>query len=599
MIVQYTLFVNLAPVSILVTGAILLYANRHRYTGQTISLVWLSASILGWLISNTFELIASTAVWTLFWAKVTYIFIAATPVAWLAFAARYTGQPRWPSRTYQWILSIIPAITIFLAITNDYHHLVWTNYTFTPVHNMLAMNVEHGSWFWVFAIYTYALVFTGAVIIGQHYLKPIEIYRQQSAWLLIGALVPVFSNLIYLFKVIPGLQKDYTPLSFVFAGIAFTIDIYHYRLFDLLPIARDLVIDSSTDAMITLDALDRVVDMNPAALQLQSEGLELSIGESIEKLYESADLFYQPTGDLTFQQDIVMTLGSVERYFDMRSMPVLDKRGILVGRSFVLRDISERKRVELALRQQTMELEERNRELDAFAHTVAHDLKGPMGTAVGYASMLRDVYLQMPEKEFLESLDGITASAAKMSQIVDSLLLLSQVRKLEDVPIDVMDMGTTVIRALERVDDMIEEYGAKIVLPPNWPFVVGYSPWVEEVWVNYISNALKYGGQPEQNLKPVIELGWDTREKEQEGPAGQTEILRFWVRDNGKGLSNNDREQLFVEFTRLEHRLGEGHGLGLSIVKRIVDKLNGVVGVESSTGKGNLFYFTLPPYDFT
>jgi signal transduction histidine kinase len=103
---------------------------------------------------------------------------------------------------------------------------------------------------------------------------------------------------------------------------------------------------------------------------------------------------------------------------------------------------------------------------------------------------------------------------------------------------------------------------------------------VEEVWANYISNAIKYGGKP-----PRIELGAGPQ------PNG---TVRFWVRDNGHGLSIEDQRRLFGEFSRLSEGQVEGHGLGLSIVRRIVTKLGGEVGVESQIGQGSMFYFTLP-----
>jgi signal transduction histidine kinase len=99
------------------------------------------------------------------------------------------------------------------------------------------------------------------------------------------------------------------------------------------------------------------------------------------------------------------------------------------------------------------------------------------------------------------------------------------------------------------------------------------------VWVNYVSNALKYGGRP-----PRVELG----------ATPQDGVVRFWVRDNGAGLTAEDQERLFTEFTRLHQVRAEGYGLGLSIVRRIIEKLGGDVGVESEVGKGSTFYFTLP-----
>jgi hypothetical protein len=130
----------------------------------------------------------------------------------------------------------------------------------------------------------------------------------------------------------------------------------------------------------------------------------------------------------------------------------------------------------------------------------------------------------------------------------------------------------------------------EIILPQAWPVALGYGPWVEEVWANLLSNAIKYGGQPEAGVPPRVEMGFD------ESPSRSLadSRIRFWVRDNGPGLAREEQRQLFTEFTRLHKKRARGHGLGLSIVRRIVGKLGGEVGVESTPGQGSLFYFTLP-----
>jgi signal transduction histidine kinase len=111
---------------------------------------------------------------------------------------------------------------------------------------------------------------------------------------------------------------------------------------------------------------------------------------------------------------------------------------------------------------------------------------------------------------------------------------------------------------------------------------LGYAGWVEEVWVNYISNAIKYGNKP-----PRVELGATPQ------PDG---MIRFWVRDNGPGLSPEQQAKLFTPFTQLSPIRATGYGLGLSIVARIMDKLGGQVGVESEgiAGRGSLFYLLRP-----
>ena len=131
---------------------------------------------------------------------------------------------------------------------------------------------------------------------------------------------------------------------------------------------------------------------------------------------------------------------------------------------------------------------------------------------------------------------------------------------------------------------------------------MGYAAWVEAVWVNYINNAIKYGGVAQTGVKPIVRLGWDTvtspSENSPESDANPESFIRYWVQDNGVALPKASRDKLFIEFTRLDHRISEGHGLGLSITKRIIEKLGGKVGVESTPGVGNTFYFTLPACDF-
>ena len=135
-------------------------------------------------------------------------------------------------------------------------------------------------------------------------------------------------------------------------------------------------------------------------------------------------------------------------------------------------------------------------------------------------------------------------------------------------------------KARQDLGHLVEEYQAEIVLPDTWPVAVGYAPWIEVVWRNYLSNAITYGGQP-----PRVEMG----------ATGQPDgVVRFWVRDNGPGIPLEIQDRLFRPFTQLDQARSRGYGLGLSIVRRIVEKLDGRVGVASEIGRGSVFSFTLP-----
>jgi signal transduction histidine kinase len=242
------------------------------------------------------------------------------------------------------------------------------------------------------------------------------------------------------------------------------------------------------------------------------------------------------------------------------------------------------------LHQRTLKLQSQNEELDAFAHTVAHDLKSPLGLSIGFGRVLAQELADTQNPTVRECVDTIVQTGYNMNTIVDELLLLSTVRKMDAVALEPLDMTAVVAGAQQRLLAEIAERQVEIILPQAWPTALGYGPWIEEVWANLLSNAIKYGYRPEAGVPPRVELGFDRSPNR----SPTSLCIRFWVRDNGPGLSVEEQQQLFTEFTRLHKKRAIGHGLGLSIVRRIMEKLGGEAGVESTPGQGSLFYFTLP-----
>jgi PAS domain S-box-containing protein len=532
-----------------------------------------------------------------------------TPVAWLAFALQYTGKQRWLTASrFVWLWAI-PLVTVMLVWTNHRHGLIWRRYDFVHVPNGLAMQVSrYGLWFWVHISYGYALMLLGALSISKQYFKSFQLYRRQSIWLVLGALSPVAVNMIYIFHLIPGLRKDYTAVSFAFGGLAFAIAIFRYHLFDLKPVARDVVIDNMEDIMLTVDAKNRVVDLNPAAQRMAGVASDAIIGHPVDQTLKAWQPLIEYLQGSTYTQADIALNG---RYYDLRISPLKDRRGHVAGRLIVLRDITARKDMEKDLRAYTVELEARNEELDTFAHTVAHDLKIPLTSLIGYTHFLRRRFVGVFPEEAQDYLDIIQRNGLKMTNIIDELLLLASIH-VEDIRLVPLDMRTIVSEAQRRLADVVEEAHAALIIPEVWPTAWGYAAWIEEVWVNYISNALKYGGRPEEGIPPRVELGFDAAyevegyevddEHDQTGhldlsSTDTMEIVRFWVRDNGPGIPPAERSQLFTKFTRLGQVQTKGHGLGLSIVRRIARKLGGDVGVESEMGEGSLFWFTLPKFE--
>ncbi|MEN4012687.1 MAG: tetratricopeptide repeat-containing sensor histidine kinase [Bellilinea sp.] len=240
-----------------------------------------------------------------------------------------------------------------------------------------------------------------------------------------------------------------------------------------------------------------------------------------------------------------------------------------------LQSANEQLQQEIVIREQLIG------DLNAFARMVAHDLKTPLQNQAILAHLIE---LKMSEisapVEMVRLVQQLQEVGQKQAAIIHELLTLASLRSQEIVLLP-LDMEKVIEEVLKRLNFILKDSGAEVSLPHNWPVAYGHAPWVEEVWANYLSNAVKYGGAP-----PVIQMG---AFPEEEG------FIRFWVQDNGDGLKPEDQNRLFQDFSRVDSGRVEGHGLGLSIVARIVEKLGGRVGVDSRgrAGEGCRFWFSL------
>ncbi|MDM8569360.1 hybrid sensor histidine kinase/response regulator [Thiotrichales bacterium HSG1] len=232
----------------------------------------------------------------------------------------------------------------------------------------------------------------------------------------------------------------------------------------------------------------------------------------------------------------------------------------------------------LAIEHKNQELQVQNMELNTFAKIVVNDLKKPLVRQASFTNILKK---ELANKESLNFLQEVEQSRHDMVGVVDDMVLLINIRT-QEVVVEAPDMVSVIAEVRHKLTSLINKHNATIDAPPSWPIVWGYSPWIGTVWEIYITNALLYGGKP-----PKIKLGYDS----------EGEQIRFWVRDNSRGFTDNQQKQLFApmsDIVKIETQLGKGYGLKLSIVRLIIEKCGGKVGVESEIGRGNMFYFTLP-----
>lgn len=231
-----------------------------------------------------------------------------------------------------------------------------------------------------------------------------------------------------------------------------------------------------------------------------------------------------------------------------------------------------------ALFQYAADLEMRNVDLDTFNTAVAHDLKQPLNLIITYLENLKQHYPVTEETQ--KYWHALARNGRKMRLIIDELQLFSQLRETE-VELRPLDMARIIAEVQQRLAHLITQHDAKLLVPTDWPRALGHAPWVEEVWANYISNAIEYGGRP-----PRLKLGATAR---------SDGLVRFWVHDNGSGLNQDEQALLVTPSLQSASTEPADRRVGLSIIRRIVEKLGGQVWFESEEqpGEGSTFSFTL------
>lgn len=335
---------------------------------------------------------------------------------------------------------------------------------------------------------------------------------------------------------------------------------------------RHAIIENNADGIIIVNKDGIVRFVNPAAERILNRSQEELLGEAFDLPLVAGDtaelaVSRRNGGLAAVEMRLVETEWEGERVYQAS-----------------LRDISEHKEARAEISEKAAELADHNVALDEFNHTMAHQIQGLLSQMIGYASFVDMHYGVELDEEAGRALSMVIQSGHKMNNVINELLLLASIRR-DDIQVMPLDMGRIVAEVHKRLNLQIEQYEARLTLPNTWPIAMGYASWIEEVWVNYISNGLKYGGKP-----PCLELG---------ATAQADGMIRFWVKDNGIGIAPADQKKLFKPHTRLRQNRVRGEGLGLSIVHRIVKKCAGQVGVESEPGAGSTFWFTLPEVNET
>ena len=544
-----------------------------------------------WAFFYCLEYSATDLQLRLFWSKLSYIGIAFTPIWFYLFSLRFIKRDKVISQSLKIVLFTIAVLINLIVLTNDYHHLHWQEAHLNIEENTTIYT--YGPHFWFMFLFFYGLLAWGIFNILK-LVNHSSRYLKSSVWyIVLACIIPIIGNFMYVFKFNPIPGFDWTPVTFVLTGSILAYINVKYDTFSVIPFARNKLFDLMEDAIFVIDNQLKIIDTNNAFIELLNTNHTEVIGKKVIEIFPHRKELIEKINlsEEMLQETIISEILPEERHYDIRISPLYDKKNAIIGRLLVLRDITKRMQFSEKLVSTNKELKNEIFEngkliadLDAFAHTVAHDLRDSIGAIAASTDLIR---LDINHKEYnsaIETTQMVEASANKTLHVIRELLTMATIRQ-QDVVLEEVDMTKVIAESEKRLKETIQLSNATIIKPESWPVSMGNPFWLEEVWVNYIGNAIKYGGVP-----PIIEIGAEQLYAENK--------IKFWVKDNGNGLTKSEQEKLFLKFSRLDTMRAKGTGLGLSIVKRIVEKLDGEVGVFSNAvpGEGCLFYFILPAH---
>jgi PAS domain S-box-containing protein len=605
---QYTSCVLPLLIAAAVSAAVALFAWRRRPTPGATASALLMLAAAGWSLGYALELASADLPSKVFWGKVAYLGIVIIPAASLAFVLQYTNREKWLTRRNVILLAIEPLVTLLLVWTNESHLLYYSDVRLDTSGPLSVLDLTYGVWFWVDVAYSYLLILLGTLMLLQAFIRSPRLYRRQVGALLIGAFIPWVAEVLLISDLSPFAPLDLTPFAFVLTGLVFAWGLFRLRLLDIVPVARDAVIEGMSDGVIVLDAQNRIVDLNPAAGQIIGRPASEAIGQPIN--VTGLGLWIVDLEVQGFHSEIVRLSAHDEvhipqsaRTFDLRSSPLHDRRGHLAGRLVVLRDITERVQTEEALKEYSERLEEmveeRTKELQKaysdlqdsqakliqleklaatgrLAASVAHEINNPLQGISNYLSLISQ---QVAEDHPLhEDLEMVELGFGRISEIVRRLRAFYRPAEERMEPTDINRVAERVLALLGH-QLSLGQVQVKAELSEQRLPVLGSAGQLEQVLVNLVVNAQEaMPGGGELTVRTAL----------------RENMAQLQVTDTGQGMSEEQMSRLFKPF--YSGKRGKGLGLGLWISHNIIEGHGGYIEVESGVGQGTTFTVTLPAY---
>lgn len=566
------------------TMAILISLIIFGKVGRAVrAYAYLTLFIATWSIAYAFELASLTYEQMRFWVNIEYIGISMLPSLFLLFIIRFTGRDSWITTRRIFYLFTFPVLTLLMVWTDPWHHLHYEAIYIDRSGSFPMLVVKMGMWYTFHTIFFYTIILFSFYLLLRTFIKADNIYRRQNLVIILGAGIPWVVNILYILGIRPIKNLDLTPFAFLTTSLLIGIGLLRFRLFDIVPIARDKVFDELNDGVLVLDSGDRIVDLNASMKEilLQNEQL-VYVGQHFSEYFlEEKKLHDLVSKRIDITYDLKLQRNTSVKYYAVHLNPLFDRKTIFSGLIISFTDITARKMSDAVLQQQAKDLQAMNQLKDRLFSIISHDLRSPILSLNEIMRLMEERIID--EKDFREHVPLMASNIKSTAALLENLLYWSRSQLKGDlIKREILNINQIVQRQLDLLYSQAKLKNIKIEnLVGEQAPVFADKNMTEMVFRNLVSNAIKFslpGGSIIINAHAI------------------SKVLYVAVQDKGIGISAENQQRLFGtnNFSSLGTNNEPGTGLGLLLCKEFVEKNGGTIEVKSIVGEGSTFTVTLP-----
>ncbi len=540
-----------------------------------------------WSLSYLFEVVNLRLYLKEIFFALKYVGIVLVPLSLTAFTMEFTSIPLKRILKILPFLVIEPLLTLGIIFSNNFHNWFYTNPRLEIAHSFIVMAFTPQFWYYVNSAYSFLIIAISIAMLINYYTRSAGYRRRQIVLFLLGILVPIILVTVTQTRVFPVPDLDYTSVAVVIGLPFLAVSVFQFRMLDVVPEARDLVIEFLDDCVIIINRQFRILDLNPAAQALFGVKAIEAIGHGLEDLMPlDEDLKNGILLEEHFQKDVTLSQKEKKYQFELRTFRLSSWYGRPAGRLVLLHDVTDTRELEQNLRQAKETAEEATKAKSMFLASMSHEIRTPLNAVIGMTSLLNDTNLDGEQRHYVKTIrDGSDTLLTTINDILDFSKIEAGRMELETQPFDLL---TCIEEAVEILAPQAAAKNLELCFMPEddlpeW--VSGDPTRLRQALVNLMANAVKFTDRGE------VVVGAEVNED-----TGEEWVLHLWVRDTGIGLSPDQIKRIFSSFTQADVSIARrygGTGLGLTLTSRLVTMMGGNIWVESQPGDGSTFHFTI------